>query len=107
MDIKLYKNPNDGWSPIVPKEPGNYWFYGYMWASENVEDHKRDKMRLELVKVSNVSNGMIFVTKGTFIYPHDSNERHLGLWKRVDVSETELNDKVNEFAEMFYSHQFE
>lgn len=76
------------WTTEWPTESGFYWFYGFLWGYRN-----GDKPRLVSVEVSPISNGIMYVTKGSFIY---KREGHIGLWHVADLpklpSHSELMD---------------
>lgn len=61
------------WSSEWPTEPGRYWFYGYLWGEAKPE--------MFMIEVWKISNGVSYVTKGTFIYKNDA----IGLWSRANV----------------------
>lgn len=55
------------WTKEFPKKVGWYWFYGYRFK----EDIKKE---LILVKVHKVSNGVIPVAEGGFMYKSETGK---------------------------------
>jgi hypothetical protein len=60
------------WTPDWPTEPGWYWFYGHMYGEE--------KRSAGVVRVSKISNGLIHVLDGNFMWP---KEGHRGVFQRL------------------------
>lgn len=72
------------WTAEWPTEPGLYWFYGWLWLNKNWETEGR-KPEFDLIKVHKNSRGdVICITNGNFMF---KEERHMGLWKLVDLPE--------------------
>lgn len=66
----------DGWQTEWPTEPGTlWWFYGYRFGKG--EGHS---VELLLVEVMKVSNGVLYVTAGSFF---EENEGAEGVFRQV------------------------
>jgi hypothetical protein len=62
------------WTTDWPTEPGWYWFYGKRYGEE--------KHSIGTVEVFNVSNGVMRVLGGAFMYPQ---EGHVGVFQRIET----------------------
>lgn len=60
------------WRLSWPITPGNYWFYGYRWIDRGNVTAK-DKPEMCLVRVREVSNGVIYIADGQFLYFEESH----------------------------------
>ena len=82
------------WTKEWPTESGFYWFYGFLWSRMD-----GDKPHLVSVEVRPISNGIMYVAKGSFIY---KREKHIGFWHKADLPElpshSELMDLVSASA---------
>ena len=79
------------WTKEWPTESGFYWFYGFLWSRMD-----GDKPHLVSVEVRQISNGIMYVAKGAFIY---KREKHIGFWHKADFPElpshSELMDLIS------------
>lgn len=60
------------WTPDWPTEPGWYWFYGNKYGESRVS--------MGTVRVDRISNGVMTVMDGHFMYP---SEGHVGVFQRL------------------------
>jgi hypothetical protein len=67
------------WNEEYPREVGEFWFFGDPFTTRE-EDKKSD---FHLVKVKRGSNGFIYITEGSFMFPKSCN----GIWQRVRFPE--------------------
>ena len=69
----------ENWTAIWPKEPGEYWFYGWCF---------RDRSRLKKIRLveayKNKAGQMSYVTEGHFLYKADGAE---GWWTPAELPE--------------------
>lgn len=58
------------WKHEFPTRPGEYWFAGERYGRSDYAKEKGDKPRYELVlcKVRAISNGVVVVGDGQFVY---------------------------------------
>lgn len=77
---------DDGWSTGEPTEPGHYWFYGWVHGEHRKTDHhgKPHKPEFRYVKVNKISNGVVCVIDGHFIYDFRPLK---GKFRRVEFPE--------------------
>lgn len=68
------------WNGDWPKEPGEYWFYGYKFGKKEEDDTPR----LHFVTVRRGRNCLVFVTDGHFLY---REEGACGVWMNVILPE--------------------
>ena len=84
------------WTKEWPTEAGFYWFYGFLWYRYYRDG---DKPELVSVEVIPVSNGIMYVAHGSFIY---ESEKHMGFWRKADLPElpshSELMDLISASA---------
>ena len=59
------------WTKDWPQKPGVYWFYGWPF-----KDRERPT-KIHFVEVRKISNGMIYVTNGHFLYKTEGAD---GYW---------------------------
>jgi hypothetical protein len=71
------------WTKEWPIEEGEYWFYGLPYGNSLNPKICIEKPRLFLVKIRKCSNGILFMTEGTFIQP----AKMKGVWAKVDLPE--------------------
>ena len=67
------------WSNQFPTEAGWYWFLGQPWMGSMGEQYREDyvpKIELFPVKIQKVSNGVIGVCCGQFMYKEPFNREH-------------------------------
>ena len=64
------------WTEDWPTEPGDYWFYG----QPNVNFPTKEE-EVYLVKVSKISNGLMFVTNNRWLYKTEAK----GLWLPAEL----------------------
>lgn len=76
------------WKKEFPTKPGRYWFYGYRYGKIS-RGYKQDP-ELTLVKVSKISNGVMYISDGQFMH---KKEVECPNFKLVDLPELpELDD---------------
>jgi len=71
----------DNWTHKWPTEPGMYWFYGFCWRKMRDEPEEPE---MYLVKVRKISNGLMCITDGHFIYKAEGAE---GMWLKAELPE--------------------
>jgi len=59
------------WTTEWPTEPGMYWFYGYRYGKDNDE-----KPEMQLLEVSKIANGFMYIAEGNFMYKSEVEEAH-------------------------------
>lgn len=78
------------WTKEWPTEPGWYWFYGQ--TSRQLYDRPP---RMMLVKVSEIVNGVCYVTEGRFLYKAEGAR---GLWVRAYRPQPPTDEFIAIFA---------
>jgi len=74
------------WFEEWPKEPGNYWFYGY--TSRWIKD---PELHLVQVRLSgNILPVPMYITDGRFVYESDGAQ---GLWQPATLPELPILNK--------------
>lgn len=63
------------WATGWPSKTGTYWLYGWVWDRE-----KAFRPRMYFVEVNRISNGVVAITQGNFLYQSDVTE---GYWLRA------------------------
>lgn len=66
------------WTDKWPTEEGTYWFYGYRFHITN----DKDKPELFLVEVWKLPWGIVYATRGYFLYREEGG---FGLWTPADL----------------------
>ena len=67
------KNTNK-WSKKFPRKEGMYWFYGYRYGK--ISCGTENKPEFMLVKVHKISNGIMYVANGQFMFKSETEEPH-------------------------------
>ena len=62
------------WTPDWPTKPGWYWFYGHKYGE--------DRVSMSVVRVDKISNGLMHVIDGAFMY---KQEKHRGVFQRMST----------------------
>jgi len=95
------------WSNKTPTTGGLYWFYGELYRPLS----QRPEPKLELVEVSKISNGYMYVANGQFVSEQEGMQ---GLWQKANLPELPQGWKyhwqdryfwcVNPKCEEFHKH---
>jgi len=56
----------EGWTKGLPQKEGHYWLYGYRYGE--VSCGTANKPELLLAQVYKISNGLLIVADGQFVY---------------------------------------
>lgn len=67
----------DNWQHEWPTKSGMYWFYGFCWGKIG---NKLEEPEMHLVDVRKISNGIMCVTNGHFLYKAGGAE---GVWLKA------------------------
>ena len=89
----------DEWTTKIPTEPGKYWFYGDPHYGNMGRDFREDAVveptdiKMHLISVNKISNGIMIVTDGAFIPSTPFNKKKgqagpLGYWKPATLPES-------------------
>ena len=62
------------WTTYFPKEPGRYWFYGYMYGK--ISCGRKQNPELILVDVHRIVNGLSYIANGQFMYKSEVECAH-------------------------------
>jgi len=72
------------WTKKWPTKPGLYWFYGWPWGRTKDVSFKPIDPELLSVRIMQVSNGVVYVIKGTFWY---KSEGAIGMFCKAELPE--------------------
>lgn len=72
------------WQSEWPKEPGWYWFYGYLFGGE-------EKKILIPVEVFRGQNGMVYSARSHFMWSSEGTD---GIWQRIEMPEIPMDDNA-------------
>lgn len=104
----MIENNSEEWEESPQFEEGWWWFYGddsFGSMGGNFTGSIPPVVEMHLVRIRNISNGMMAVTSGRFMRlekfnPKTRSEGYLGVWKRAqlpeppDLSLTELGNAI-------------
>lgn len=62
------------WTKEWPKKAGNYWFYGYRYGK--ISCGRKCEPEYCFVKVSEISNGLMFTADGQFMFKNETEDAH-------------------------------
>jgi len=95
----MSKKNKTEWTKKIPTEPGKYWFYGDPYYGGMGRDFKEDAVvepndiKMHLMSVWKIANGLMIVTGGSFIPPEPFDIEKLqagplGYWKPAVLPES-------------------
>ena len=65
------------WKTEFPTKEGVYWFYGYRYGK--FFGDKQNELELLLLRVFKITNGLMYVADGQFMYKMEVEEPHFTL----------------------------